>query len=140
MEYWHLALALLAILVPSIWIWLDYSEKKRKSQYELVRNVIYRPLPNLFFETLKKSRFEILTYKNILEHGKVFGADLLSNKNIVIAEPELLQIVLSKQFTNFTNRRVTMLLLDALINTILFLVAIHIFRSTFQSDVVDCRE
>ncbi|OTF72996.1 cytochrome P450-like protein, partial [Euroglyphus maynei] len=43
--------------------------------------------------------------ENVKRVGKIFGSEMFTGINITIAEPELIQLVLSKEFTNFPNRR-----------------------------------
>ena len=50
-----------------------------------------------------------MTKEMIEKEGKVFGCNLLNSFTIFIAEPELIGLVLSKDFTSFPNRRVSLL-------------------------------
>lgn len=70
------------------------------------RNVKYVNFPSQFLSQLRKKVFHLIEKQEIDKHGTVFGFNLFFNKTIMVAEPELLQIVLNKEFTNFPNRRV----------------------------------
>ena len=71
------------------------------------RNVKFVPQKNLFFESLKKVRLELRRHDHIQEYGTVFGHMMMGVPTIVVSDPELIELIMSKHFTNFVNRRVS---------------------------------
>lgn len=96
----------IAFLLTAIWYFLRQSEESSISQFAK-QNVRYIAQPNAFFQTLKKERLEVARHEIIKKEGKIFGFNFLGSTTIVAAEPEIAQLVLSKEFTSFTNRRVS---------------------------------
>ncbi len=62
---------------------------------------------NPLLATFLKKRMELEKDELIKKEGKVWGFTMLNSYTILVADPELVQQVLSNQFTNFLNRRVT---------------------------------
>ena len=75
------------------------------------RGIKYISIPNLLWTMFRGKRMEEVEHKIILENGTVFGTTIFMSPAFVVAEPELLQIILSKEFTNFTDRRVSFIYL-----------------------------
>lgn len=98
---WHHLLAF-ALLFFCFFFWID---QRNKQEYER-RNLKFVKVANLFFATLTKRRVEIAKDEAIKREGKVFGFNMLGAYTVLIAVPELIQEILHKDFTNFTNRRV----------------------------------
>ena len=95
-----------AILSTAFWYFFYwYDEKNRRAFKE--RNLKYVNLGNMFFDIIMKRRIELKKDNVIKKEGKVFGFNMLGKPTILLAEPELIQTVLSKEFTNFINRRVS---------------------------------
>ena len=82
------------------------ANSKIRQEY-VQQNIAYANMPNFFISMIKKKRQDLIEHELVLKNGKVFGVNLMSFKTIYIAEPELIQLVLSKEFTSFTNRRVS---------------------------------
>lgn len=72
--------------------------KKRNLQYYGMHNTFVYLFIN------KKVYEEELEY--IKKFGTYFGFNLLNNFTVMLSEPDLIQQVLSKDFTTFTDRRV----------------------------------
>ena len=88
-------------------IWFYYRiEKKLRTKFKEY-NLKYVSIPNLVWVQLKGQRLEKIELQKIKENGTVFGASIFMTPAFVVAEPELIQIILSKEFTNFTDRRVS---------------------------------
>lgn len=86
-------------------IWYVFLWDDTKAQARL-RNIPYVNLGNLFLIFARGQRFERLQFEAIGKSGsKVLGTSLLGNFTILLAEPELISQVLSKEFTSFPNRR-----------------------------------
>lgn len=70
------------------------------------QNISFVSIPNFFLQAFWGKRQDVFEQELVQKHGKVFGVNFMSSKTIFIAEPELAQLVLSKEFTSFINRRV----------------------------------
>ena len=83
------------------------TEWTSKSKLYNERGVPYVSVTTTGFWALVRG---IQSFLAIDEHvrrlGKVFGFDVGNSPTILVSEPEILQQVLSKDFTNFVNRRV----------------------------------
>lgn len=64
------------------------------------------PLLGIFL----KERMELAKDELIKKEGKVWGFIMMNSYTILVADPDIVQQVLSNQFTNFINRRVILLL------------------------------
>ncbi|KAH7639178.1 cytochrome p450-like protein [Dermatophagoides farinae] len=69
------------------------------------RNIPVGKQPSFFNALLNNIRIELISQENIKKIGKVYGWEMFGGINLTIAEPELIQLILSKEFTNFPNRR-----------------------------------
>lgn len=49
----------------------------------------------------------LIEQEAIKKHGPIFGTTIFGTKTIYVAEPSLIQLIMSKEFTSFTNRRVS---------------------------------
>ncbi|XP_027196234.2 cytochrome P450 3A56-like [Dermatophagoides pteronyssinus] len=98
---------IIAIIVLSISFgYLFYQWKKRQCISSITsRGIRHQKLPSFFSVLLSKKRLELESFENIKRVGKVYGFEMFGGVNIAVAEPELIQVVLSKEFTNFPNRR-----------------------------------
>ena len=74
------------------------------------RGIRYQPQSSLLEILIFKKRVELESLKNVKSVGKIYGFIMFGGINLVVAEPELIQLVLSKEFTNFPNRRVRLII------------------------------
>ena len=100
-------LVVVGVSVVAVWLLLTNRRNRRDRREIESRNVKYVPQPNLMMTILRKVPLHLLTEEVIRTHGSVYGYSMLGTYNVMIGEPELIQTVLSKEFTNFTNRRVS---------------------------------
>lgn len=98
----------IVFVISALFAYSYYADRKHSNELAL-RNVVYAKQPGLVQALFKRDRAELKRDEEIRKYGKVFGFYLLGSYNISIAEPELIQLVMSKEFTNFTNRRVSKL-------------------------------
>ena len=105
MDLLTLALACL-ILFLTIYFWCRHPESATIRAFS-ERNLKYVSLGNFLTATIRKERIELTKSKAINKEGPVFGFTMMNKYTIMIADAEMAGIVLSKQFTNFTNRRVS---------------------------------
>ena len=70
------------------------------------RNVKHTSFGNLLILSIKKTRIELFRDEIIKREGDLLGALQLHQPTIFMIQPDLVQQVLSKNFTSFTNRRV----------------------------------
>ena len=88
-------------------IWFYYRiEKKLQTKFREY-NLKYVSYPNLIWLQMTGQFLEKIELRKVKENGTVFGASVFMTPAFVVAEPELIQIILSKEFTNFTDRRVS---------------------------------
>ena len=100
-----LSLVIFSLVATIFWFIYRYLETNNVKKFKK-RNVEYVNYPSQLLAMLKKKQFHLMEKREIEKHGSVFGFNLFLDKTIIVAEPELLQIVFNKEFTNFTNRRV----------------------------------
>lgn len=86
-------------LIYKLLEWID-TEKFRKI------NLRYIHFPSQFIAIMRRVHYHEIELDGLKKYGPTFGFNLVNSKTIMVAEPELLQIVFNKEFTNFTNRRV----------------------------------
>lgn len=106
---WAIALALVILLGTFLYSWFHKRQQRKSHEFALTRNVKWVHMPSLFTMVFKKIRLDEMERELVKKHGKVFGASMFFAPGILVAEPEIAQIVFSKEFTNFTNRRVCFL-------------------------------
>ncbi|KAJ6218346.1 hypothetical protein RDWZM_009503 [Blomia tropicalis] len=92
------------IIATIAWYFLNRSEENNREEYAR-RNVKYLPQRNAFLQMVFKERLEEAKHEFFKQGHRIFGYNFLNAYTISAAEPELAQVVLSKEFTNFTNRR-----------------------------------
>ncbi|KAI2811727.1 Thromboxane-A synthase [Blomia tropicalis] len=97
-------ITLVAILTVLIWYYFNWSEKSLQ-QYFKQRNIQYISLGNMFIDILLRRRIEIKKDELIKKFGTIFGFYMVGKPTILVAEPELIQQVVAKDFTTFNNRR-----------------------------------
>lgn len=96
------------VIASIVFLWHQISQWMDKQLTEQLRqrNVQYHPHQTLFSLLINRKRFELLNDEGVQRFGPVFGFKSLGSITIMIAEPELIQLILSKQFSHFTDRRV----------------------------------
>lgn len=92
-------------LLPLYLLVSQLIQAKNKQNAQL-RNVDFRPMKHEMWLMLSGSHFELEEQKHIQKYGSIFAYNLFQTITIMVAEPELVQLVLSKEFTNFIDRRV----------------------------------
>ena len=100
-----LSLVTLSLVATIFWFLYRYLETNNLKKFK-ERNVDYVNYPNQLLTMFQRKHFHLKEKRAIEKHGSVFGSNMFFDKTIIVTEPELLQIVFSKEFTNFTNRRV----------------------------------
>lgn len=98
-------LVLIALIATCLWYYFRWAEERNRVEYAR-RKVKYLPQRNAFLQVITKERIEETLYQQFKREGNVFGFNFLGRYTICVNEPEIAQLVLSKEFTNFTNRRV----------------------------------
>lgn len=83
--------------------WRDEQARKAFAK----RNVKFVKVINLFYAWLFKTKVELVKDEVIRKEGNVFGFNMLGTPTILIADLEIIQLVMNKEFTNFINRRVS---------------------------------
>lgn len=73
------------------------------------QNLKYVRMPSQTIAIIRKQRYDIAETKFVKENGKVFGTNMLNQLTIYVADAELVQIVCNREFTKFTNRRVSII-------------------------------
>ena len=94
------------ILFIIIWYWLKHNDDVSGREFAK-RNLKYVKISNLFKSILTKERIELLKTEAIKREGSVFGFNMLNKYTVMLTEPEIIQTILNKEFTNFTNKRVS---------------------------------
>ena len=97
---------IVSILGTVLWYYLYWAEE-RSHQAFAKRGLKYVSLGNLFVDVILKRQTWLKKDAAIKKEGKLFGFRMLGKYTVLLAEPELIQTVVSKEFTNFTNRRVS---------------------------------
>lgn len=101
---WFLYLPLLLFPLVALYYWWREQSNVRESAR---RNVLYAPLPNLFWAVVRGQDVNQMIDQHVRKHNlDPLGMNMIFQYTIIVSEPELVQTVLVKQFTNFTNRRV----------------------------------
>lgn len=95
----------IALFGSLFWYLSHRIEESTKADFAK-RNVRFIAQPNAFFQILKKERSEFIRLEQVKKEGKVFGFYFIGSPTILVTEPEIAQLVMSKEFTNFSNRRV----------------------------------
>lgn len=96
--------AAVVILITAVYLYFKQKWAGLRKDLEQ-RNIPYATMPSLFSVFFLKKRIERIQEEKVRENGKIFGFIQMNIINIILAEPELIQLVLSKEFTNFPNRR-----------------------------------
>ena len=111
----------LAILIVA-WIeWNEYSIRKKL----IKQNIRYVRLPSLNMALMRGKRIDLIEMDLSRKYGKVFGGNMLNEPVIYVTDPELAQIILTREFTKFANRRVS--------NVFVYLFSIIFFLCFFPN-------
>lgn len=95
-----------AVIGAVIYYLIQWSTQRSHEAFK-DRGIPYIPLPNVLTIMIRKARTELIKDEIIKrEKVKAFGFIVLKTKTIVVADPDITGQVLSKEFTNFINRRV----------------------------------
>lgn len=100
--------AILVAVVATLYGLFSYlsARNEEESRREFARRrVPYLPQPNAFLQSIKKERLEVKRDELIKANGKLFGFNFLNRRTVLCAEPDIAQLVMSKEFTSFPNRR-----------------------------------
>ena len=100
-----LALLGISLVATSFWFLLHWFDEQSRRAYA-ARGLKYVQMGNMFVDIVLKRRIELKKDAAIKREGMLFGFNMLGRNTVLMAEPELIQQVVSKEFTNFTNRRV----------------------------------
>lgn len=97
-----------SILILLIVLWLIYVEwKEYQARVKCDRqNLRYVRVPNILLALLKNQRHDQIESKLHDKYGQIYGCNFANDFTIVLSNPELVQIICNKEFTNFTNHRV----------------------------------
>ena len=98
-------LTVIVLTFTSIYLYFRHRSKLAIANLQS-RNIPIGEQPSFFSALWNKTRIELVSQKNIQKIGKVYGWEMFGGINLTIAEPELIQLIMSKEFTNFPNRRV----------------------------------
>ena len=98
--------ASLAIGSTLLWLYSKLQNAKTRRRFRK-RNIQYVDFPGFISLMFNSKHFEKVEYEYVQKYGKVFATKMFGSDTIFVTEPELIQQVLSKEFTSFTNRRVS---------------------------------
>lgn len=98
--------ATVAVSGTLLWVWLKWKDAQLRRQFR-DRNIQFVDFPNLISQSFSKKHFEQEEYDRVKKYGKIFATKIFGQPTIFVADPELIQLILSKDFTSFTNRRVS---------------------------------
>ena len=104
--YWTIIFTALAVGAAAIWLLFRRNRQRQAREWQR-RGLKGVSMRNPLLATFLKKRMELEKDELIKKEGKVWGFTMLNGYTILVADPELVQQVLSNQFTNFLNRRVT---------------------------------
>ncbi|CAG2169280.1 unnamed protein product, partial [Oppiella nova] len=98
--------------------------RKDDSQHWRDRNINEAKVPwlQVFSILWRKEPPEVLMLESAHKYGKLYGIKSFGKTNIVCAKPDIISLVLSKEFTSFTNRRNIKLDSDAMMSNMLSVV------------------
>ena len=91
-------------------MYLKYSDRVTRHEFAR-RNVKFVQPGNLFMIVASGKRFEVVIDEAVKREGPVFGFNLFGSYTIVVSDPEMSNLILTKEFPNFPNRRVSILIL-----------------------------
>lgn len=88
--------------------WISNRRDNYRKQCKL-RNLKFVNFPNVMWYALLGKRVETIKSDYLCSQGNVFGFEMFNQLTVMLAEPELIQLVLNKEFASFVNRRVSLL-------------------------------
>lgn len=95
------------IIIFIIWrLYIEFYEYLIKEQCRR-QNLKFVRIPSQSMALLRKKRYDIVETEMIKTNGKLFGANMLNEMTIYVADAELVQIICNREFTKFSNRRVS---------------------------------
>ncbi|KAH9423402.1 Cytochrome P450 3A4, partial [Dermatophagoides pteronyssinus] len=99
----------IGIIIFLIWrLYIEFYEYLIKEQCRR-QNLKFVRIPSQSMALLRKKRYDIVETEMIKTNGKLFGANMLNEMTIYVADAELVQIICNREFTKFSNRRVFLL-------------------------------
>ena len=105
MEPLTLTIIAITTIVVAIFAWQRYTDSVAEREFAR-RNLKHVKMGNMIRAVMSKEKLEVTKHETIKKEGPVWGFSMMGKYTIMVADPELVQQVLSNQFTNFTNRRV----------------------------------
>ena len=95
------------IIIFIIWrLYIEFYEYLIKEQCRR-QNLKFVRIPSQSMALLRKKRYDIVETELVKKNGKLFGANMLNEMTIYVADAELVQIICNREFTKFSNRRVS---------------------------------
>ena len=91
------------------WYLVVSTIRDRQLTREYAARGLKRVPMNMLWNTFRQIPFEQSAYELVRREGRIYVDKSFNTTTIVCAEPDLIQLILSKEFTNFTNRRVSLL-------------------------------
>ena len=104
MVYFEVIIGAIVITLALIYYYIKRKEESIRNKFTS-QQIKYVKTPNILIQAYKGLRAELYEYEQVKKWGKVFGTRFLGSPTIFLCEPELIQLIMSKEFTNFTNRR-----------------------------------
>ena len=97
----------IGIIIFLIWrLYIEFYEYLIKEQCRR-QNLKFVRIPSQSMALLRKKRYDIVETELVKKNGKLFGANMLNEMTIYVADAELVQIICNREFTKFSNRRVS---------------------------------
>ncbi|KAJ6223260.1 hypothetical protein RDWZM_001805 [Blomia tropicalis] len=94
----------LIIVIGLTIYWYIRNEQNAVEEFKQ-RNLKYVSFGNMFTIFLKKERIELVKDAAVRREGPAFGFKMLGLNTIMLTDADIIQTILHKDFTNFTNRR-----------------------------------
>ena len=99
--------AILALISVGTLVFLFLSRSKAKKRNDARKRLLeYHGMANPFWSTFMGKPVEMLEMEFAKKYGSLYACYLFGNFTIMCTEPEFNQMVLSTEFTNFTDHRV----------------------------------
>lgn len=105
MEPLTLTIIAITTIVVAVFAWQRYNDSVAEREFAR-RNLKHVKMGNMIRAVMSKEKLEVTKHETIKKEGPVWGFSMMGKYTIMVADPELVQQVLSNQFTNYTNRRV----------------------------------
>lgn len=96
------------VIIATVWLLKTCNRKKNAHLIAQLKEqkIPFVAMPNFLVQAFLGKHRGRLELAAIQKHGRVFGTQLFGSKTIVVAEPTLIQQIVSKEFASFPNRRV----------------------------------